>query len=377
VSALSSANYSYDVASQMSGATYDSMGRITEDNSNSYSWDLASRLTSITASSGTISASYDALGYRLSRTSDGVTRDYIWNHALGLPSISIERQDGDDLIYYVHAPNGALLYSIDAATDARNLFHFDEKGNTLFISDDAGFVIGSYAYSPYGTLLASSGSVDNLYRWQGKYGVMQEGDTALYSVRARYYDSNNMRFLSRDSVEGIGPRQINPYQYAFGNPNSYRDITGKSPERHSDYEEGATAFMEMLFQGPLRETAEQRRARYPLGLDSHAGQELQPELPTTADGRPYLFAVHVGRFEKIAEKKAEKETIARGAEKIAVVSKPRTGKRPFIMSNPLVDIIALIFPILDPYNDRQRQKQEREAVRDPAGSKPTTAVGSQ
>ena len=48
-------------------------------------------------------------------------------------------------------------------------------------------------------------------------------------MRARYYDSASGRFISRDPVKGIGPKSINPYQYALGNPKHYSDPTGNLP----------------------------------------------------------------------------------------------------------------------------------------------------
>ena len=51
----------------------------------------------------------------------------------------------------------------------------------------------------------------------------------VYYVRARYYDSGAGRFLSRDPVSAIGPRGINPYQYAWGNPMRFADPSGRDP----------------------------------------------------------------------------------------------------------------------------------------------------
>ncbi len=56
---------------------------------------------------------------------------------------------------------------------------------------------------------------------------MDEGD-GLYYVRARYYDGNSGRFISRDPNNAIGPREVNPYQYALGNPLRFLDPSGNS-----------------------------------------------------------------------------------------------------------------------------------------------------
>lgn len=101
-----------------------------------------------------------------------------------------------------------LLYSIEASTNSRSFYHYDEMGNGIFVTDDAGAVMGSYSYSPYGQLMVSAGALDNPFTWQGQYGVMDEGN-GLYYMRARYYDSTTGRFISRDPVKSIGPKRVN------------------------------------------------------------------------------------------------------------------------------------------------------------------------
>jgi hypothetical protein len=67
----------------------------------------------------------------------------------------VEREGASDLRYYIYTPGGKLLYSLEAADNSRHDYFFDENGNTLFITDTTGTVIASYAYSPFGRILAS------------------------------------------------------------------------------------------------------------------------------------------------------------------------------------------------------------------------------
>ncbi len=221
-----SSSDTFDAASQIIGATYDAVGRMTGNGTDSFTWNLASLLTGYTVDGTTVSATYDAESRRTSRTTGGVTRDYVWNDALGLNSTSVEKQGGADLKYYIHTPGGQLLYSMDATTNARNIYHYDEMGNTIAVTNDAGAVIGSYAYSPFGEITGSTGGLDNPFTWQGKYGIMDEGN-GLYYIRARYYDSSTGRFINRDPVKSTTPKEINPYQYALNNPLRFVDLTGR------------------------------------------------------------------------------------------------------------------------------------------------------
>lgn len=231
--------FSFNDACQVVGYTYDKMGRLTAEDTRTYAWDLASRLASYTESNNTVSFTYDGLGMRLSRTSGGTTREYVWNYALGIPSVSIIREGSGDVRYYVHLPGGRLLYSIDASDTTRHFYHFDEMGNTLFLTDAGGVITDSYGITPYGIITDSTGSTDNPFTFVGAYGVMQEGDSGLYYMRNRYYDAAAIRFLSRDPVKSIQPLRINPYQYAAQNPLSHFDPLGldnitKGPECRLD-----------------------------------------------------------------------------------------------------------------------------------------------
>ena len=219
-------SFAYDSASQLSSAghDFDAQGRQSNDGQQAYTWDGASRLIA----KGADSYSYDAIGYRLNFISTASNKNYIWNLAMPLPSVLIEKDAANDQYYYIYTPSGSLLYRIHASTNERHYYHFDEVGNTRFISNDAGVVIASYAHSPYGELLASTGNLDNPFTWQGKYGVFDDGN-GLYYMRARYYDANTGRFISKDPIKSIHPKRVNPYQYAIGDPISYIDPRGTTP----------------------------------------------------------------------------------------------------------------------------------------------------
>lgn len=218
---------SYDAASQVMGETWDGLGRLTSDAQRNYTWDLASRLTSYTGSNGSASFTYDAMGQRLSRTSSGATQNYVWNYAFPLPVLSTVQSGGSDQTYYVWLPNGALLNSISAANNARRFYHFDESGSTVLLTDSTGAVTDTYAISIYGDTATQTGSTANPFTFQGQYGVMSEGSTSLYYMRARYYDSGPARFLSRDPLLSFSPRAVNPYQFAYANPVEHADASGK------------------------------------------------------------------------------------------------------------------------------------------------------
>jgi RHS repeat-associated protein len=226
-------SYTYDVASQVSGSTYDFLGRLTKDSFRNYVYDGASRLTSYTGTDGAASFTYDAFGMRISRTSSGTTQLYTIDYATGLPTVAVVQlkngASATDQRYYVYAPNGAPLYWIDASGSAHHFLHYDQMGNAVILTGDNGAVTDSYGITPYGESVTQSGSTQNPFTWQGASGYMQEGSTSLYFARARYYDSATARFISRDPVHNPSPRVIDPYQYALGDPVDFFDPSGLNP----------------------------------------------------------------------------------------------------------------------------------------------------
>jgi RHS repeat-associated protein len=312
-------SHSYNDADQIAGFNYDALGRLTNDGARTYVWDLASRLTSYSDSQTTASFTYDAFGNRLSRAvrtagSEAATlRSYIWNYALGLASISIVKDEGNTIRYYIHTPGGSLLYSIEEASNARHFYHYDEIGSTLFLTDDSGTVTDSYAYSPYGQMTASSGSSDNPFTYVGKYGVMREASTDLCYMRARYYDSAAGRFLSRDPVAAnpSNPRSLNPYQYAAENPLRYSDSTGADYEKLAYYETlAAYEKLAAIFLGPDPFKDEYR---YEHPFISHIRDDYRPD-PFSNLG-PEVFEITLPRTEVFPRERAvELEVIFSSAE---------------------------------------------------------------
>jgi RHS repeat-associated protein len=86
--------------------------------------------------------------------------------------------------------------------------------------------VQSYEYSPYGEVLSSEGSVESPYQYAGEEF---DEETGLLYLRARYYDPETDRFISRDPVRGTLDNSLsqNPYAYALDNPVMYSDPSGE------------------------------------------------------------------------------------------------------------------------------------------------------
>ena len=221
---------SFDDANQVSGATYDARGRLTNDNNGAtYQWSASSRLLSYTRPDGSASAiTYDGLGQRISRTSGGTTQTYVIDYATGLPTVAIIESGGSPVAYYVYTGDGLLLFRVDATTGGHGFYSFDDTGSTTFLTNDAGTITDTYGISPYGDVVTAGpgNSTANPFTWQAQDGVMQDPGTKLFYARFRYYDGATGRFLSRDPLFSPAPAEVNPYQYAAGDPVANGDPMG-------------------------------------------------------------------------------------------------------------------------------------------------------
>src|SRR5262249_2511727 len=103
-----------------------------------------------------------------------------------------------------------------------NYYQFDALGSTAGLTNQAGGLVASYSYLPFGGLLSSTGSLTNPFTFVGQSRVMTHG-RGLYHMRARSYDPSTGSFFSEDPI-AIQPT----FAYAANNPISYSDPTGLS-----------------------------------------------------------------------------------------------------------------------------------------------------
>jgi len=249
--ASDTAEFSYDAASQRTDATYDAAGRLVADANRTVTWNAASRPTGFTSGDASVALAHDARGQLIARTAGDATTAYVVNYGMPRPVIAMERDAaGADLRYYVHLPNGKLLYSVDAASNGRSFYHFDRIGSTTFLTSDEGAVTDSYGITPYGEKVVHEGTSANPFTFLGAWGAMQQDNAGLYLLRFRLYDAATGRFLSRDPKLDVSPRAANPYQYALGNPVSYSDPQGLSAAAPAENFSNLGEFFRWLFSTP-------------------------------------------------------------------------------------------------------------------------------
>ncbi len=88
-----------------------------------------------------------------------------------------------------------------------------------------GVLNAQYAYDAFGNMQVESGTSDTNYLYTGQ---QYDDVTGLYSLRARFYDPSNGRFMSRDTYTGNYDTELNRYVYGMNNPVTHSDPSGRA-----------------------------------------------------------------------------------------------------------------------------------------------------
>jgi len=195
---------------------YDANGSLTNDGTNTYTWDARNHLTGI---SGAVAASftYDAFGRRASKTIAGANTQFLY--------------DGFDPVQEIQAgaPSANLLTGgrfdeyftrTDSSNNVSTLLQ-DALGSTIGLVGSGQSIATNYTYQPFGATTAAGTANGNSYQFTGR----ENDGTGLYFYRARYYQPTFQRFVSQDPLGFLGG-DPNLYAYVRANPVSGVDPFG-------------------------------------------------------------------------------------------------------------------------------------------------------
>jgi RHS repeat-associated protein len=139
-------------------------------------------------------------------------------------------------IRYVLMPLLLMLSSGALAEKQVTYFYTDQHGTVLATTDGAGNILSQGEHRPYGEHAMGSAEAG-----PGFTGHVEEPDSGLVYMQARYYDPTVGRFLSQDPA-GVDPVTIgtfNRYRYAGNNPVNVIDPDGRQDCRSCEMSYGA------------------------------------------------------------------------------------------------------------------------------------------
>ena len=209
-------HFQYTVANGVNRTlTYDLDGNLTDDgNGNTYTFDAANRLISVTNSSGTSKFVYDGLGHRIQQTdaNGNITKQWVWCPGDAQPG---EERDASNNVTKRFYAQGEQI--------AGTSYYFtkDHLGSIREMTDSSGAIRARYDYDPFGRTTKVSGDLDADFRFQGMYYHTASG---LYFTLTRIYDPNLDRWLTRDTIGEAGG--INLYRFVGNNPVNKVDPLG-------------------------------------------------------------------------------------------------------------------------------------------------------
>jgi RHS repeat-associated protein len=206
---------------------YDGRGNLIRVNDGSnvtnYSWNAADRLVTVNNPSPTVQYTYDADGRRVRQGVDSQITNYLWDETSRYGDVVLEAgADGTVLASYMLG--GTELLSQARAGNTSYYLH-DGQNNVRALTDSTGNISDTYAYTAFGETYNQTGLSLSPYQYSDQ---QLDSLTGLYSLRARYYNPVDARFLSRDTVccEIHDPKDLNRYLYTQSDPINNSDPSG-------------------------------------------------------------------------------------------------------------------------------------------------------
>ncbi len=236
-------NYSYDtnwkdqlINYNGNDITYDEIGNpLTYGNNITYTWLNGRELETYTDTSKDLEVvySYNDSGIRTSKIINGLEHKYY------LEGTNIIYETiGENTLYYFYDATG----SIEGFKYSNDLYYYIKNGQNdiIGIIDDEGNQVVSYTYDSWGQVISITDDLGNEitdpthigninpFRYRSYY---YDGETGLYYLNSRYYNSETGRFVNADSslIQSNTLLGNNLFAYAYNNPVNYVDETGHGP----------------------------------------------------------------------------------------------------------------------------------------------------
>ena len=154
----------------------------------------------------------------------------------GLPQVVEEVVNGAVTRQYTYGLQRISQQQFMNNTWTPSFYVYDGGGSVRQLTNSEGVVTDEYEYDAYGNSFTKTGNTPNNYLYRGE---QYDSDLGLYYLRARYYNPNTGRFMSRDPEDGdsFDPKSLHKYLYAGGDPVNGWDATGKNEDEDAEIEE--------------------------------------------------------------------------------------------------------------------------------------------
>jgi RHS repeat-associated protein len=224
---IGTGSFTYDPDDRLSIETYDANGNTLTSAGKTFAYDFENRLKSMTEGTVAVTIQYDADGNRVAKTVNGVTTRYLVDdlNPTGYAQVVEEVTAGAVTRQYTYGLQRISQTQQIANTWTPSFYGYDGAGTVRLLTDSTGTVTDTYDYDAWGNAVNTTGLTPNVYLYRGE---QYDPDLGFYCLRARYYDSVNGRFLSRDPYAGnpADPISRHKYIYADADPSNLSDPSG-------------------------------------------------------------------------------------------------------------------------------------------------------
>lgn len=185
--------------------------RLNENVVNHYN--ALNQLTQTLTKNYKVSFTYDAEGLRTSKTVNGEKTVFVWDgdqlvmELSGRGKVQKRYVRGNDRGY-----GSNLVYTDKGSNTAKQYYVTDPHGNVVQLTDENGKVVRTYEYDSFGNEVNPDVEDENPFRYCGEYYDRESGEIYL---RARYYQPEAGRFLTRDSYTGQDNDALSLHLYTY------------------------------------------------------------------------------------------------------------------------------------------------------------------
>jgi RHS repeat-associated protein len=184
--------------------TYDILGNTTAIGSTkTMSWDELNRMTGFTVSSATTSYAYRADGMRISKSNSSVADDWYYDGQMQMEEKEVASSTTVTR-YGLGARGIDYIGKTVSSTTTVGFPIYDSHGNmvaTIGRSGSNSYTVGNQrGFDVWGGIRSGTSTGDPKTSYCANLGHVQDDESGLQYMRARYYDPSSGRFASEDSA---------------------------------------------------------------------------------------------------------------------------------------------------------------------------------
>ncbi|HTB81290.1 MAG TPA: RHS repeat-associated core domain-containing protein [Opitutaceae bacterium] len=210
-----SKHFQYTVANGVARTlTYDLDGGMTNNGAGqTYTFDAANRLSTITQGGNVTTFVYNGMGQRVQEKLNGtIVKQWVWCPGDTQPC---EERNASNIVTKRFYAQGEQISGVNFYTTR------DHLGSVRELTDSTGAIRARYDYTPYGLRTKLSGDLDSDFGFDGMYYHSASG---LYFTLHRAYDPVLGRWTQPDPAGEAGG--INLFQFVRNDPINLTDLLG-------------------------------------------------------------------------------------------------------------------------------------------------------